>query len=489
MLVNAMKSMFYGKIREGGITSYFGSIYTDDKSEVWHYEYATNKDYVEAKVQKVQYDDDGREFRLPKFENLPLAVSLSDINDQFLSTHPEDPADYNTFKKGLKIFLNSFPELKNETKLEEQNSNKWEIKIARYFGYNETTLALLKSPDGRHYIARSAGYPYGRPQYDKSILNWKYMSPTHGRLHWNDHLNDIAASAKQDLGTIARELKALCLIPCISADPREEFEDRAENERFETREKLAEIYETDAPNKSSLFTQFMRAARGRKNPLNGEEFNNIDVNRQKWYDAERLPKGFRDTFLSPEDVKELAEQVCHDFGIPAPKRIRLSYPKKPGLLDRFKKPKTYKYDGIYYPESTNIAIRFHPQVNGFSKHTLLHELAHHIDNLFVYGGEKPSSSHGMRFKKIHMHLMHHYDDIPVEDLLHSQSIRMAYGSGFPLTEDDILYRNFTERRTVDILPAEKKETTIGEIGGFTYISGGTDRKIIPFRDFDPSIEI
>ncbi len=71
---------------------------------------------------------------------------------------------------------------------------RWEIKIARYFGYSETTLALLKAPNGLHYMVRSSAFPYGRPSGGIE----EYYNISRGRhvtervFHWNDLLDELA---------------------------------------------------------------------------------------------------------------------------------------------------------------------------------------------------------------------------------------------------------------------------------------------------------
>lgn len=265
------------------------------------------------------------------------------------------------------------------------------------------------------------------------------------------------------MGGIARGLLALPIIPCITENPRIEFEERAEIERFETRARLSEIYEpaTKTATAPSLLSRFMSAAFGKPRRLSAIAFTKIDVNRTKWYEFEVIPRQCvgRDTILSKEGIKELAEQICEDFGINVPRTIKLCYPKKetPSFFSRKKKKADTQTDGLYHPQTTDMSLRYNAQADGFSKHTLLHELAHHIDNLYVHNGENAGAPHGMRFKRIHMHLMHHYDDVSLEDLLGQRKIQVAYGIGFPLRADDILRRDFTESRTIDIVPHVKSQ--------------------------------
>lgn len=451
---------------ENGNLIHFGTAYTDDDSECWLFTYMPDEGFIKAKAISISMID-GKRVTAEKFSGVPICVHPSDVTEAFLKISNDDDQDQKNFKEGLKIFFRHFMDAEKKAKqqqvekekreleqrLEIEQAGKWSIKIARYFGYSETTLALLKAPGGQHFLVRSAGYPYGNPAYDKSVLNWVYMHPSRGRLHWNDFLNEVA-QGKNDIESMARRLNALGFIACSTGSFAEEFEDRAEDERFLTREEIAEKYIESNTNKPSLMRRFARAAMGKKGALTLEEFNRVDVNREQWYEAEQRPRGTKDSFLSKQEAMDLIKQVCEDFGVPKVRKVKFCYPPKPSFWKRAPKPS--RVDGLYKPETREISLRYHKHEDGFSKHTVLHELAHHLDRFFVHGGEVPSAAHGMRFKRIHMHLMHHYDDVPVENILGNSAIKTAYGVSFPLTEEDILSRDFIERRTVDILPVPPK---------------------------------
>jgi hypothetical protein len=422
--------------------------------ELWDFDYFTTEKFITVKV------------AIPtrkKSEQIPgpIHIDLKLLSEENLRIDGTEPSDMRKLKQGLKLFVERFPEIKAGCSLEPEPESdpKWRIKKARYFGYNETTLALLKNPDGQHFLVRCAGYPYGKPSCDGSVLN-RDIFFTDNRLHWDDYINDIADRHDNNFNKMAQELRSLGFILCTSADPEEDFEERAEIERFETRQSLADAFSAaHSTGKTSLFTKFMQSTFGNKVHSLSDTFLNTDSNRQKWYDSERL-YGFKaDTFLSKDETAKLIEDICADFGINVPRTIRFCYPKAPSRF-QWKHRNPPRYDGLYYPETTDIALRYHPDKSGFSKHTALHELAHHINAVYFHDGGESGAPHGMRFKRIHMHLMHHYDDIPAEEFLQRYSIESAYGYSFSLREDDIIRRDFNETRTVDILPVIKTDNSI-----------------------------
>lgn len=455
-----MQEMISTRSTRQNTTVYFGLTNTDDYEETWSFVYYDGAESITA-TRRIQRDLGV----IPQDYNIPLNV----ITKTYLKVLENGSEENVNLAIGLRMFMAAFPEIQplSKDKHEKENQDaKWKIKIARYFGYNETTLALLQAPDGRHYIVRSAGYPYGRPGYDKSALNWQYHHPQKGHLHWNDFVHDNGG-AENNTDKMARALNALPFTPCTYDDPMDEFEEMSEIERFLTREEIAEKYAPQT--KVSLVRRFWNAALGKPQPLSGEEFTKIDVNRDYWYGSETIPNGHRTDYIAPQEALELTKKICADFGIPEPRKLKIARPKKPGFFERKKSKSAKRVEGLYYPETTDIALRFNEVKSGVSKQTLLHELAHHIDNTFVQDGEKPSTAHGMRFKRIHMHLMHVYDDVPAEELTDIFSMTYAYGLSFPLEEQHITRRDFNETRTVDILPAKK------------------DDQKIPFRDFHPIV--
>lgn len=360
-----------------------------------------------------------------------------------------------------------------ETEPETYDQPRWEIEVARYFGYSETTLALIKSPDNEHYIVRCAGYPYGRPKMDSTRDKNRYLARGNyeaKKEHWNDFINDVAYY-NRTLTTMANKLNALPFIPCLSSAPLEEFEELSEIERFMTRDELYEKHKerhdeqveeikrqetaktvllktTQEPTglRRTLSKLFSRKASPEPPPAPVEikipafspgRFLTLDVNRKRLYASESnlYRNGYRDEDLTQDEVKGLVEKICKDFAVPCPKHISL-----------VNKMSFMGPEGSYYPATTKMRLA---HFNGkASKHTLLHELAHHLDNVMTNKVGERGINHGMRFKKILLNLLHEYAELPSDHLKsHFQS---AYGAAFPLRDQDIIGRDFDETRTADI---------------------------------------
>lgn len=173
---------------EGGHTKYVGACYTDDKKSLLHFDFNTKNDYIVATVTN---RNDGPAWSLDN-TSPPLTIDLKDLTPDTLRIHASDSTAVKDLKTGIQLFLEFLPRTPEQLKPEAEHDAKWEIQIARYFGYNETTLALLKAPDGQHYLARSAGYPYGRPSYDRHVPDGEDIHSKNEPLHWNSFLNDIA---------------------------------------------------------------------------------------------------------------------------------------------------------------------------------------------------------------------------------------------------------------------------------------------------------
>lgn len=407
-----------------------------------------------------------------------------------------DDDDTKAFKACIREYI--------ENECEPDLGHKWEIQKARFFGYNETTLALIKAPDEQHYLVRTACYPFGNPSKDSSVLGFEPSEiGSRKELHWNDLLDEIAGE-EHDIEAMALELKALPFIPCETNDPIEEFEELAEIERFMSRKSLADKYDVTHENTcaeprlsehinvdtqqtfaalSGLMGQFQSAAGYASEDMAKtkpppkpksfslyEIFTRTDLQRDRWYGIERhpyeeatkyLPHG--KSHLSMEEVKDTIELICKDFGIPCPKKTSIS-----------KHNPRRRSEGSYNNETTHMRLMQAPYNQGVPYDLLIHEMAHHINNVYKDESDDDfSTAHGYRFKKIHMHLMHHYAGIPVQTLLDQfqDCYRASWIYETPLTlrEQDITHRDFTETRTWDILPVEPKDKS----------------EKIPFRDFNP----
>lgn len=95
-------------------------------------------------------------------------------------------------------------------------------------------------------------------------------------------------------------------------------------------------------------------------------------------------------------LQELADKACRRWRVP-PVRVRFST--------------STKWAGMYYSHNCSIVLYAgsHKVRTGRNTHTLLHEIAHHIDDWKV---DECGSSHGPTFAAICLDLYDHYRVLP-----------------------------------------------------------------------------
>ena len=288
----------------------------------------------------------------------------------------------------------------------------WRLQIVRFNAYNETSFALVKGLEDKHYIFITPSYPYGKPSM---ILSKR---SEHQKAHFLPYWSHVFDEA-EDINSLEQDLYALPAIECITDNPREELDEIFERHRFHSRNEIATTYTQD----HAIQKRFER----------------VDFARRKLYQAEyylhHLHTGLDYVYLNQKQTEELINKICKEYGVPYPQDVRLR------THESFKKEGSCRKDG-------QLNLKFHKHANGVRLATVIHEMAHYVNLYFVMDGTLPPSGHGYQFRKILLNMLHNFTGIDAQTLADNANQHNFY-LPFQITADEIINRDFTERRSID----------------------------------------